>query len=249
MPEKSDKIDDCFPTTLWTELVDCQDDDQELFANLIHPYRAPLICAARALGLDLWSAEDAVSQLMTNVFGKKKILKSILEEYEKSQKRKLRHFLRHCLKNFIFSDFDKENAAKRGNGQKPLELKEDLVSMIINDPSIPPESWYDVCFALSWWEQVKRCFVEELDGRISNRKAILAFLVRDGDLNKKTQEEFAKELGMKIGRLERQLKLAKERMKSLALEETARQTEDPDQVREEMRTLWDILNKYWGREL
>lgn len=107
---------DYFPSTRWSLIQRVQKDRDAVFNDLFKIYRNPILRAAKKAGLKQEDAEEIaqdVCQVLCNV-----------EELAACDpaKGKFRNWIKKITKHTIMGFWDKQNALKRGGGEKVVEL-------------------------------------------------------------------------------------------------------------------------------
>lgn len=139
-----------FDTTQWSLVAAARDGSslaaREAFDGLARRYWQPLYAYVRRRGYTIHETEDLVQEFFAR-FIEKDYLQTV-----SADKGRFRSFLLACLKHFLADERDKQQAQKRGGGQKLLSidadlLEETLLPRVATAPS--PDAAYDRAWAIA----------------------------------------------------------------------------------------------------
>jgi RNA polymerase sigma-70 factor (ECF subfamily) len=144
-----------FSTTHWTVVLLAGDSKSggaaNALENLCRTYWYPLYAYVRSRGRSAHDAQDLTQEFFRRIL-EKKYLK--LADPEKG---KFRTFLLTSMDNFLFNDWEKSQAIKRGGGQENISIDSDkLENRYILEASNgnSPDKIYDKSWALALLENV-----------------------------------------------------------------------------------------------
>jgi RNA polymerase sigma-70 factor (ECF subfamily) len=187
-----------FPRTRWTIVVaagkDSSADARAAVGQLYETYRLPLIYYLRGLRHSPEAAEEMVQAFFEFLLQKGGLSKV-------RRRGTFRSWLLASLKHFVFDQWDRERALKRGGGVVRASLGEPQEGGAVIDPADPgltPDQEYDRQFALRFLQVVMdRLELEYAErGKSTLFQHLHEYLVDTrGDLNHA-------ELGMKLGTTE-----------------------------------------------
>ena len=233
-----------FQTTHWTMVLragETQSDTaaQKALSNFCEAYWPPLYAFVRHRGHASPEAQDLVQGFFAHLLEQNTLSRADQE------KGKLRTFLLGSLQNFLFNEYDRAHALKRGGGQKILSIDEHLLeaeASMMGTSHMTDAHCYDLVWASN---VVKRAWQQLQDGFETEGKAewleVLRPFVAGGGKTPLSQEEAAAKLGVPIATLRTWLWRLRQRYREALRTEVANTVSDPAEVDQELHYLYQIL--------
>jgi DNA-directed RNA polymerase specialized sigma24 family protein len=233
-----------FQTTHWTLVLragETQSDTsaQKALSNFCEAYWPPLYAFLRHRGHASPEAQDLVQGFFAHLLEQNTLSRADQE------KGKLRTFLLGSLQNFLFNEYDRAHALKRGGGQKILSIDEHLLeaeASMMGTSHMTDAHCYDLVWASN---VVKRAWQQLQDGFETEGKAewleVLRPFVAGGGKTPLNQEEAAQKLGVPIATLRTWLSRLRQRYREALRTEVASTVSDPSDVDQELHYLYQIL--------
>jgi len=235
---------DVFATTHWTVVLaagrkSAPQADAAL-EELCRIYWYPLYAYVRRQTPTKEDAED-----LTQAFFARFLEKNYLEKLN-SEKGKFRAFLLASLKHFLANEWDKANSLKRGGGLAPLSLdwqNADTKYQIDPPDNLSPDKIYDRAWAVTLLERVIQHLREEneADGNLTIFEQLKPFLMVGKSAIPYSQS--AEVLGMTESAVRVTVHRLRKRYRELLRAEIAQTLSDPEQVEEEMRSLFSAFSE------
>ena len=233
-----------FSTTRWSVvLLAGQEESPERAAaleKLCRAYWRPIFSFARRKG---WSEEDAKD--LTQQF-----LVHLLEHNDFSGldpgRGKFRTFLLAAFTHFLANEHDRVNALKRGGGRTIISLDEfqsDEGSEIPPAEEMPPGLLYDLRWAKAILNAALRQLKEEMSGtdKSGHFNALKSFLTAQAGPS--DYAGVAGQLGVEAASVPVLVHRLRHRYRELVRAEVAQTVASPIELEEEMRHLFDVLNR------
>jgi DNA-directed RNA polymerase specialized sigma24 family protein len=233
-----------FQTTHWTLVLragETQSDTstQKALSNFCEAYWPPLYAFLRHRGHASPEAQDLVQGFFAHLLEQNTLSRADQE------KGKLRTFLLGSLQNFLFNEYDRANALKRGGGQKVLSIDEHLLeaeASMMGTSHMTDAHCYDLVWASN---VVKRAWQQLQDGFETEGKAewleVLRPFVAGGGEAPLSQEKAAAKLGVPIATLRTWLSRLRQRYREALRIEVANTVSDPAEVDQELHYLYQVL--------
>jgi RNA polymerase sigma factor (sigma-70 family) len=231
-----------FAATHWTLVLSAARGSQTpraaaAMAELCRSYWYPLYAFIRRQGCEAHAAED-----LTQEFFARLLDKHSLADVD-PRKGKFRSFLLASLKHFLANEYDRNQAQKRGGGQKIVPLDAlDAETRYGLEPSheLTPEKLFERGWALAVLQQVLDRLQSEFaaDGKARLFEALKCFLTGG---EKETYAALGAELGMTEGALKVAVHRMRKRYKQLMREEIAHTVTSPEEIEEEILYLLRCL--------
>ena len=233
-----------FQTTHWTLVLragETQSDTsaQKALSNFCEAYWPPLYAFLRHRGHASPEAQDLVQGFFAHLLEQNTLSRADQE------KGKLRTFLLGSLQNFLFNEYDRAQALKRGGGQKILSIDEHLLeaeASMMGTSHMTDAHCYDLVWASN---VVKRAWQQLQDGFETEGKAewleVLRPFVAGGGEAALSQEKAAAKLGVPIATLRTWLWRLRQRYREALRTEVANTVSDPAEVDQELHYLYQIL--------
>lgn len=227
-----------FVTTHWSLILATRRDGQEAataLERLCQTYWTPLFVYARRDGLSPHDAQDAVQSFIVHLL-ERRDLNSVSPE-----KGRFRSFLLSAFKNFLVSKIRSDNAAKRGGGTIAIPLEHDPMAEScakeLADSATP-----DKAFDRAWAQKLMSRALERLAAEHRSPSQARLFSALRPSLmegGRVTQEaEIAARLGLTPGALAVAATRLRRRYRALIEDEVTQTLENPADLAEEMRALW-----------
>jgi len=233
-----------FQTTHWTLVLragETQSDTsaQKALSNFCEAYWPPLYAFLRHRGHASPEAQDLVQGFFAHLLEQNTLSRADQE------KGKLRTFLLGSLQNFLFNEYDRAHALKRGGGQKILSIDEHLLeaeASMMGTSHMTDAHCYDLVWASN---VVKRAWQQLQDGFETEGKAewleVLRPFVAGGGEAAPSQEKAAAKLGVPIATLRTWLSRLRQRYREALRIEVANTVSDPAEVDQELHYLYQVL--------
>jgi RNA polymerase sigma-70 factor (ECF subfamily) len=233
--------DNRFPPTHWTIVVEAGKDSspeaRAALGQLYRTYQPTLIGYLRSGG----KSEEEAEELVQGFF------ESLLEHRGLSKVRregKFRSWLLASLKNYLYDQWDRTRAAKRGGGQPHEALHTGNDDQPAVDPPYPgptPDQEFDRRFAIRFLELVMERLEQEYHtrGRARLFDEIRAFLLdKKGDL---PHAQVAARLGMSETAINAEVSRMRKRFRAVFDRDLANLVERPDELEVEKQFLFAAL--------
>jgi RNA polymerase sigma-70 factor (ECF subfamily) len=233
-----------FQTTHWTMVLragETQSDSsaQKALSNFCEAYWPPLYAFVRHRGHASPEAQDLVQGFFAHVLEQNTLSRADRE------KGKLRTFLLGSFQNYLFNEYDRARALKRGGGHQILSIDEllpEAEASMMETMHLSDSAAYDLVWASNIvkraWQQLEAAFEEE--GK-KEWFEILRPFVAGGGKTPLNQEEAAGKLGVPIATLRTWLSRLRQRYREALRTEVAITVSDPTDVDQELHYLYQIL--------
>jgi len=234
-----------FTTTHWSVVLAAagQSGSPESAAaleRLCRTYWYPLYAYVRRQGHGHHDAQDSIQEFFAR-FLEKNYLGAVGRE-----KGKFRSFLLAALNHFLGDERDRENAAKRGGGKIPISLdEENAESLYLLDQgsAAPPELVFEQRWAITVLEQGFSRLRDEfvVAGKADYFEQLKSFLTEGA--NAGDYARAGARLQMTGGAVAVAVHRLRQRYGELVRAEVANTVASPDEIEDEMRHLFAVLNK------
>ena len=161
------------------------------------------------------------------------------------QKGRLRTFLLGSLENFLYNEYDRARALKRGGGRQVMSIEEHLPeaeASMMETAHLSDLRSYDRVWASNIvkraWQHLQNAF--EAEGKAEWLEVLRPFVTASGR-TAPNQEEAAKKLGVPIATLRTWLWRLRQRYREALRMEVASTVSDPADVDQELHYLYQIL--------
>jgi RNA polymerase sigma factor (sigma-70 family) len=233
-----------FQTTHWTMVLhagETQSDSsaQKALSNFCEAYWPPLYAFVRHRGHASPEAQDLVQGFFAHVLEQNTLSRADRE------KGKLRTFLLGSFQNFLFNEYDKARALKRGGGHQILSIDEllpEAEASMMETMHLSDSAAYDLVWASNIvkraWQNLESAF--EAEGKKEWLEVLRPF-VAGGGKTPLNQEEAAAKLGVPIATLRTWLSRLRQRYREALRMEVASTVSDPADVDQELHYLYQIL--------
>jgi RNA polymerase sigma factor (sigma-70 family) len=233
-----------FHTTHWTLVLRAREtqsekSSQEALSSFCQAYWPPLYAFVRHRGHASPEAQDLVQGFFAHLLEQKTLGRADQE------KGKLRTFLLGSLQNFLFNEYDRARALKRGGGHQIVSIDDHLAeaeASMTHTRHLSDSATYDLVWASTIvkraWQQLENAF--EAEGKKEWFEVLRPFVAGGGEtpLN---QEEAATKLGIPIATLRTWLSRLRQRYRETLRAEVANTVSDPAEVDQELHYLYQIL--------
>jgi DNA-directed RNA polymerase specialized sigma24 family protein len=233
-----------FQTTHWTVVLRARDAEsaessQQALARICEAYWPPLYSFLRHRGYSSSDAQDLVQSFFAHLLEQNTLTRA------DQQKGRLRTFLLRALQNFLFNEFDRARALKRGGGRQIVSIEEHLPeaeAAMLATSHLSDAGCYDFVWASNIvtraWQNLQSAFVAE--GKAEWLEELRPF-VAGGSATPPNQEETAARLGVPIATLRTWLSRLRQRYRESLRIGVASTVCDPADVDQELEHLYQIL--------
>lgn len=212
---------------------------QAALSNFCEAYWPPLYAFVRHRGHASPEAQDLVQGFFAHLLEQKTLTRADQE------KGKLRTFLLGSLQNFMFNEYDRARALKRGGGHQILSIDDHLPeaeASMMDTMHLSDSAAYDLVWASNVvkraWQHLESAF--EAEGKKEWFEVLRPF-VAGGGKTPLSQEEAAKKLAVPIATLRTWLSRLRQRYREALRTEVASTVSDPAEVDQELRYLYQVL--------
>ena len=233
-----------FQTTHWTLVLRARETQseksaQKALSNFCEAYWPPLYAFVRHRGHASPEAQDLVQGFFAHLLEQNTLGRADQE------KGKLRTFLLGSLQNFLFNEYDRAHALKRGGGHQIVSIDDHFLeaeASMMGTMHLSDSAAYDLVWASNIvrraWQYLESAF--EAEGK-EEWFEILRPFVAGGSKTPLNQEEAAAKLGVPIATLRTWLSRLRQRYREVLRMEVASTVSDPADVDQELHYLYQIL--------
>jgi RNA polymerase sigma factor (sigma-70 family) len=212
---------------------------REALSGFCEAYWPPLYSFLRHRGHSSADAQDLVQGFFAHLLEQDALTRA------DRQKGRLRTFLLGSLQNFLFNEYDRTRAVKRGGGRQIVSIDEHLPeaeAAMFATSHLSDAGCYDFVWASNIvaraWQSLQNAFVAE--GKAEWLEELRPF-VAGGSVTPPNQEEAAARLGVPIATLRTWLSRLRQRYRESLRMEVANTVSDPADVDQELHHLYQIL--------
>ena len=212
---------------------------REALSGFCEAYWPPLYSFLRHRGHSSADAQDLVQGFFAQLLEQDTLTRA------DRQKGRLRTFLLGSLQNFLFNEYDRTRAVKRGGGRQIVSIDEHLPeaeAAMFATSHLSDAGCYDFVWASNIvaraWQSLQNAFVAE--GKAEWLEELRPF-VAGGSVTPPNQEEAAARLGVPIATLRTWLSRLRQRYRESLRMEVANTVSDPADVDQELHHLYQIL--------
>jgi len=212
---------------------------QRALSGFCEAYWPPLYSFLRHRGYPSADAQDLVQGFFVYLLEQNTLNRA------DQRKGRLRTFLLGSLQNFLFNEYDRTRALKRGGGHQILSIEEHLPeaeAAMSATSHLSDANCYDLAWASNIvaraWQNLHNAFVAE--GKVEWLEELRPF-VAGGNVTPPNQEEAAARLGVPIATLRTWLSRLRQRFRESLRAEVASTVSDAAEIDEELRHLYQIL--------
>jgi RNA polymerase sigma-70 factor (ECF subfamily) len=211
-----------FETTHWTVILCARQSEsaesaQQALSTFCEAYWPPLYAFLRHRGHAPADAQDLVQAFFAHLLEQNTLSRADQE------KGRLRTFLLGSLQNFLYNEYDRARALKRGGGRQIVSIEEHLPeaeAAMLATAHLSDAGCYDLVWASNIvtraWQHLQNAFVAE--GKAEWLEELRPF-VAGGSVTPPNQEEAAARLGVPIATLRTWLSRLRQRYReSLRME-------------------------------
>jgi len=233
-----------FQTTHWTVVLRAGEADSEPSAHralsgFCESYWPPLYTFLRHRGHPSADAQDLVQSFFVHLLEQNTLSRA------DRQKGRLRTFLLGSLENFLYNEYDRTRALKRGGGRQVLSIEQHLPeaeAAMLATVHLSDAACYDLAWASNIvsraWKNLQDQF--EAEGKAEWLEELRPF-VAGGGMRTPSQEEAAARLGVPIATLRTWLSRLRQRFRESLRAEVGSTVSDPADIDGELRHLYEIL--------
>ena len=215
------------------------DSAQQALSGFCEAYWPPLYSFLRHRGFSSADAQDLVQGFFAH------LLEQNTLNHADQQKGRLRTFLLGSLQNFLYNEYDRARALKRGGGRQVVSIEEHLPeaeAAMLATAHLSDVGCYDLVWASTIvsraWQSLQNDFVAE--GKAEWLEELRPF-VAGGSVVPLNQEQAAARLGVPIATLRTWLSRLRQRYRESLRTEVANTVSDPADVDQELHHLYQIL--------
>jgi len=231
-----------FATTRWSLVLDARGRDaptsEKALAELCESYWFPLYAFVRRQGHDPADAAD-----LTQAYFAKLLEKDYLQDVRPEAGR-FRSFLLASLKHFLYNEWDRRKALKRGGHLRMISLDaSDAETRFSIQPveTLTPEDLYEQHWALAVLERTLNRLEEETPrDKRARLESLRPFLI--GGEADRSYRQVAEELEISEGGVKVAVHRLRRRFGALLRQEIEHTVADPAQVDDEIRHLLESLS-------
>ena len=212
---------------------------RQALSGFCEAYWPPLYSFLRHRGFPSADAQDLVQGFFAHLLEQSTLTRA------DQQKGRLRTFLLGSLQNFLFDEYDRARALKRGGGRQIVSIEEhlpDAEAAMLATSHLSDTACYDLVWASTIvsraWQNLQNAFVAE--GKAEWLEELRPF-VAGGNATPLNQEETAARLGVPIATLRTWLSRLRQRYRESLRTEVASTVSDPADVDQELHHLYQIL--------
>jgi RNA polymerase sigma-70 factor (ECF subfamily) len=212
---------------------------RQALAGFCEAYWPPLYSFLRHRGYPSADAQDLVQSFFAYLLKQNTLLRA------NQQKGRLRTFLLGSLQNFLFNEYDRARALKRGGGGQVVSIEEylpDAEAAMLATSHLSDVGCYDFVWASNIvarsWQHLQSAFVAE--GKAEWLEELRPFIA-GGSAKPPNQEEAAARLRVPIATLRTWLSRLRQRYRDSLRMEVARTVSDRADIDLELQYLYQIL--------
>ncbi len=242
--ETTERGSSAFTATHWSIVLAAQQTDPQragaALENLCNRYWYPLYAFIRRRGHDPEEAKDLTQSFFLHL-----LTKHALNGVHRS-KGLFRTFLLTSLANFLNDERDRQRAAKRGGGVRPVSWDElEAEEMYRHEPAdcLTPEKLFDRRWAFTLIEQALLRLGRENEacGKLALFQQLEPYLT--GEVSPGFYDEAAAQLAMKAGAVRVARHRLCRRLGEILRSEVAETVTRPEEVEGELRHLFAVLGQ------
>ena len=219
--------------------TESEESAREALSGFCEAYWPPLYSFLRHRGYPSADAQDLVQGFFVFLLEQNTLTRA------DQQKGRLRTFLLTSLQNFLFNEYDRMRAIKRGGGRQVLSIDEHLPeaeAAMLATSHLSDAGCYDLVWASNIvsraWQNLENEFVAE--GRAEWLEELRPFIA-GGSATPPDQEQAATRLGVPIATLRTWLSRLRQRYRESLRAEVASTVSNPADIDAELRHLYQIL--------
>jgi len=212
---------------------------QQALSGFCEAYWPPLYSFLRHRGFSSADAQDLVQGFFAHLLEQNALTRA------DQQKGRLRTFLLGSLQNFLYNEYDRARALKRGGGRQVVSIEEHLPeaeAAMMATAHLSDTACYDLVWASTIvsraWQNLETAFVAE--GKAEWLEELRPF-VAGGSVRPLNQEGAAARLGVPIATLRTWLSRLRQCYRESLRMEVASTVSNPADVDQELQHLYQIL--------
>ena len=219
--------------------ADSEPSAHRALSGFCEAYWPPLYTFLRHRGYPPADAQDLVQSFFVHLLEQNTLSRA------NRQKGRLRTFLLGSLENFLYNEYDRTRALKRGGGRQVLSIEQHLPeaeAAMLATVHLSDAACYDLAWASNIvsraWKNLQDQF--EAEGKAEWLEELRPF-VAGGGMRTPSQEEAAARLGVPIATLRTWLSRLRHRFRESLRAEVGSTVSDPADIDGELRHLYEIL--------
>ena len=219
--------------------ADCEPSAHRALSGFCESYWPPLYTFLRHRGHPSADAQDLVQSFFVHLLEQNTLSRA------DRQKGRLRTFLLGSLENFLYNEYDRTRALKRGGDRQILSIEQHLPeaeAAMLATVHLSDAACYDLAWASNIvsraWKNLQDQF--EAEGKAEWLEELRPF-VAGGGMRTPSQEEAAARLGVPIATLRTWLSRLRQRFRESLRAEVGSTVSDPADIDGELRHLYEIL--------
>jgi len=219
--------------------TESEESARQALSGFCEAYWPPLYSFLRHRGHPSADAQDLVQGFFAHLLEQHTLTRA------DQQKGRLRTFLLTSLQNFLFNEYDRVRALKRGGGRQIVSIEEYLPeaeAAMLATSHLSDAGCYDLVWASNIvtraWQHLQNEFVAE--GKAEWLEELRPFIA-GGSVTPPNQDEAAARLGVPIATLRTWLSRLRQRFRESLRVEVASTVSDSADVDGELRHLYQIL--------
>jgi len=219
--------------------ADSEPSAQRALSGFCEAYWPPLYTFLRHRGHPSADAQDLVQSFFVHLLEQNTLSRA------DRQKGRLRTFLLGSLENFLYNEYDRTRALKRGGDRQILSIEQHLPeaeAAMLATVHLSDAACYDLAWASNIvsraWKNLQDQF--EAEGKAEWLEELRPF-VAGGGMRTPSQEEAAARLGVPIATLRTWLSRLRQRFRESLRAEVGSTVSDPADIDGELRHLYEIL--------
>jgi len=219
--------------------TESEESARQALSGFCEAYWPPLYSFLRHRGHPSADAQDLVQGFFAHLLEQHTLTRA------DQQKGRLRTFLLTSLRNFLFNEYDRVRALKRGGGRQIVSIEDYLPeaeAAMLATSHLSDAGCYDLFWASNIvtraWQHLQNEFVAE--GKAERLEELRPF-VAGGSVTPPNQEEAAARLRVPIATLRTWLSRLRQRFRESLRAEVASTVSDSADVDGELRHLYQIL--------
>ncbi len=219
--------------------ADSEPSAHRALSGFCESYWPPLYTFLRHRGHPSADAQDLVQSFFVHLLEQNTLSRA------DRQKGRLRTFLLGSLENFLYNEYDRTRALKRGGGRQVLSIEQHLPeaeAAMLATVHLSDAACYDLAWASNIvsraWKNLQDQF--EAEGKAEWLEELRPF-VAGGGMRTPSQEEAAARLGVPIATLRTWLSRLRQRFRESLRAEVGSTVSDPADIDGELRHLYEIL--------
>ena len=242
MPADASARSDVFATTRWSLIVsagcDSSPDSKRALESLCETYWFPLYAYARRRVVDVNEARDLTQAFFAELLEKNSVAAATPE------RGRFRAFLLTAFKHFLFKQWEKAKAQKRGGGRPPISLdfhSADSSLRIEPASGLTAEQFYEQQWAIALLDKTMNRLQSELEeaGKSRQFDQLKGYLI--GEHAGTTYAEVAKTLNMTEAAAKKAASRMRQRYRELLRREISETVATQDDVEDEIRNLFSAM--------